>query len=550
MCYNKCGDFMKVLLISINAKYIHTNNAVRLLKANCDFPVDIFEYTIKDPLEKIIRDIEEYNPDVLGFSCYIWNISLFIKIIDRLSLDGSKIIMGGPEVSYDATYFLNKYPVDVIIKGEGEKAFNSLIHAYNNNADLVNIPSISYNLNNIVVSNPIKEITDLNTVILPYYYDEDKEHIKHKISYIESSRGCPYKCSYCLSSLEKTVRFFDLDKVKEAILYLMSNGSKIIKFLDRTFNANKNTLELLDFIIKNNNSKTVFQFEITGDVLDPKIIEYLNLNAPKGLFRFEIGIQSINEATNLLVDRFQDTNKLFSNIKKIQDGNIIDLHLDLIAGLPNEDLDSFIHTFNEVFKLGAKELQLGFLKMLRGTKIRIQAKKYDYEFDELPPYQITRNNVLDTEDIDVIHNVEHMLEIYHNKGYFKENMHNILLNKKNVFMFLSSIDSHYKENSLALKNYQIEDVYKNIFPLLSDRETFLIKQDYLRRSKIKPKLFFPVIRDKDTRKQVFTYVAKNNKININELYKNSVVIEFENEYFVIIYKNGYQLTFKIKEDIN
>ena len=425
-----------------------------------------------------------------------------------------------------------------------------MIHAYNNNADLVNIPSISYNLNNIVVSNPIKEITDLNTVILPYYYDEDKEHIKHKISYIESSRGCPYKCSYCLSSLEKTVRFFDLDKVKEAILYLMSNGSKIIKFLDRTFNANKNTLELLDFIIKNNNSKTVFQFEITGDVLDPKIIEYLNLNAPKGLFRFEIGIQSINEATNLLVDRFQDTNKLFSNIKKIQDGNIIDLHLDLIAGLPNEDLDSFIHTFNEVFKLGAKELQLGFLKMLRGTKIRIQAKKYDYEFDELPPYQITRNNVLDTEDIDVIHNVEHMLEIYHNKGYFKENMHNILLNKKNVFMFLSSIDSHYKENSLALKNYQIEDVYKNIFPLLSDRETFLIKQDYLRRSKIKPKLFFPVIRDKDTRKKVFTYVAKNNKININELYKNSVVIEFENEYFVIIYKNGYQLTFKIKEDIN
>lgn len=539
---------MKVLLISINAKYIHTNNAVRLLKANSDFDIDILEFTIKDSISDMVNQIHLYQPDVLGFSVYIWNVEMIREIIKSIKLPNSKIVLGGPEVSYDDQFFLESYNVDYIIKGEGEIAFNDLLHAVRNGSELNRIPNLSYKENNHIYSNPIQEIKDLNQLNLPYFLKEDQPHIKHKISYIESSRGCPYKCSYCLSSLEKTVRFFDINMVKKAILYLMENGSKTIKFLDRTFNANKNTMELLEFIILNHNKKTVFQFEITGDILDPKIIDYLNTHAPKGLFRFEIGIQSTNEETNRLVDRFQNTEKLFNNIRKIQEGAVIDLHLDLIAGLPKEDLSSFRNTFNQVFSLGAKELQLGFLKMLRGTKIRNQAALYDYEFDHEAPYQIIKNSVLSKSDIEVIHAVEHMLEIYHNKGYFGTELHEILLSKKDPFSFFYKIHKHYEQNNFNTSHYQLEDVYKNIFPLLTEKEAFHVKKDYLNRANIKPKLFFDTVKDKEARKKVLEYVSTTYNYSLHELYKHSVILKHDLETFVVVYEDNQKSIFQMKED--
>ncbi len=535
---------MKTVLVSINAKYIHTNNAVRLLKANSTFDVDILEYTIKDKLEDIVEELICKKPDVIGFSVYIWNINLFRKIIDMLPLGMSKLILGGPEVSYEPSTFLNNKKVDFIIKGEGEHCFEALLQALNSNSTVEHIPSISYKYNGKMYHNPVQEIKDLSTLTLPYFFEEDIPHIPNKISYIESSRGCPYKCSYCLSSLEKTVRFFPLDEVEKSILYLMEKGTKTVKFLDRTFNANKHTLDLLDFIIKHNNQKTVFQFEITGDVLDPKIIEHLNKNAPYGLFRFEIGIQSINYETNFLVDRFQNTEKLFENIKLIQEGNIIDLHVDLIAGLPLENKESFKHTFDEVFKLGTKELQLGFLKMLRGTKIRLEADKYDYIYQQEAPYEIIHNNVLSEEDIKEIHLVEHMLEIYHNKGYFGHNMLTFLLSLESSYEFFLQIGNHYVANNYNMHGYQIEDVYKRIFDILDDHTKYLLTIDYLNRSKIKPKIFFNVVKDKPLKNEILSNISKLEGISINNLYKHSVIVHFDNECTIAYYKENKCRLFK------
>lgn len=542
---------MKTVLLSINAKYIHTNNAVRLLKANTDFLVDIMEYTIKDDIDEIVRDIESVNPDVLGCSVYIWNVSIITKIIDKLNLPNTKIIIGGPEVSFDSKYFLINHNVDFIIRGEGEIAFNKLLFALESNTSFDNVPNLMYLKDDKLIDKGITEITNLDSLKQPYFMEDDIIHIPNKVSYIESSRGCPYKCSYCLSSLEKTVRFFNIEDVKKTILYLMDNGSKTIKFLDRTFNANKNTLDLLSFIIENNNNKTIFQFEITGDILDQKIIHHLNEFAPKGLFRFEIGIQSINTETNKLVDRFQNTEKLFENIRLIQEGNVIGLHLDLIAGLPKEDLESFKITFDKVFKLGAKELQLGFLKMLRGTKIRREANLYNYIYHETAPYEIISNDSISEKDILQIHLVEHMLDIYHNKGYFKENLLNYIISTDSPYMFFKEIGEHYTKNNYSFKGYQIEDVYKRLFSYIDDESViYSLKKDYLRRSKIKPKIFWNNFIEKKEKRKVFEKISKDNRMDINIFYKYSIVMKYRNEYYIVVYKNFKNNSYIIKDDIN
>ena len=542
---------MKVILLSINAKYIHTNNAVRLLKANTDFLVDIMEYTIKDDIEEIVHDIENTNPDVLGFSVYIWNVGVITKLIDKLNLPNTKIVLGGPEVSYDSSYFLSEHNVDFIVRGEGEIALNGLLHAIDSGSDYYNVPNLMYLKEGNLVDKGITEISNLDALKQPYFMKDDIVHIPNKVSYIESSRGCPYKCSYCLSSLEKKVRFFNVDDVKKTILYLMKHGSKTIKFLDRTFNANKNTLDLLSFIIENNNNKTVFQFEITGDILDQEIIHHLNNYAPQGLFRFEIGIQSINYETNFLVDRFQNTEKLFENIKLIQKGNIIGLHLDLIAGLPKEDLASFRKTFDEVFKLGAKELQLGFLKMLRGTKIRREANLYNYNYSKTAPYEIISNDSISKEDVKEIHLVEHMLDIYHNKGYFGENLLRYILNTNSPFVFFKEIGEYYIKNNYSFKGYQVEDVYKRLFYFVDDESIiYSLKKDYLNRSKIKPKIFWDNLIDKQEKRKVFEQLSNKNNVDINIFYKYSVLIKYKSEYYITIYKNFSNTSYTIKDDIN
>lgn len=536
---------MKALLISINAKFIHTNNAVRLLKANSDFQCDIREYTIKDAYTDIIHDIEKSDHEVVGFSVYIWNVEIIKIILSKLSTN-KIIVLGGPEVSYEPEYFLKTTSASYIVKGEGEVAFNQLLTALNNGQKTPNISNISYRKDGSFVHTPIQEISDLNTLKCPYYDVSDRSHIPHKIAYIESSRGCPYNCAYCLSSLEKTVRFFDIKTVTNAIDYYMQNGAKTIKFLDRTFNANKKTFEIIDHIIKHDNKTTTFQFEITGDTLSPTLIDKIHKDARKGLFRFEIGVQSTNPITNRLVNRIQNTNKLIDTINSIIEHDIITLHLDLIAGLPKEDKISFIHTFNTIYNCGAKELQLGFLKLLRGTQLKHQANNYGITYNETAPYELIKTDVLSIEDIAEIHLVEHMLEIYHNKGYFGEQLKQIILNKPSPYHFFLALGNAYQKNNYSMHRYQLEDVYYRLFEHLSTKEQFLVKQDYLLRSTIKPKKLWQTQIDKSTRKTLLNDISTQYHIPLRDLYKHSRIIQYKNTYFIVYYKASTPKHFTIK----
>lgn len=536
------------MLIAIDAKYIHTNNAIRLLKANTTYSVDLFEYTIKDDLKNILKDIHNYQPDNLAFSCYIWNIELIKELLYNLQDTTYTIILGGPEVSYESDDYLENNLADFLIRNEGEHAFDQLLKALDQNTSLDHIPNLSYKKDKNIIHNPLQEIQDLGTLSSPYYFSEDIPHIPNKIAYIESSRGCPYKCSYCLSSLEKSVRFFPVEEVQKTILYLMNHGAKTIKFLDRTFNASKHTLSILDFIINHHNNETVFQFEITGDVLDPTIINYLNTHASKGMFRFEIGIQSTNVETNKLVDRFQNNDKLFSNIKQIQKGKVIDLHLDLIAGLPKEDLPSFKNTFNEVFLLGAKELQLGFLKFLKGTKIRQEANIYNYEFADKAPYEIQKSDVLSKRDLEILSGVEHMLDLFHNKGYFGENMHQYLCSLESPFDFFQKAYFMAKDENLFSKGYQLEDVYSFAFSMIELEEIiYRLKQDYLLRSKVKPKIFWTERPDKTLVQFALETIEKQSNHPLHKLYKHTVVLDYKDEIYVVYYENLQATPYKLKK---
>ena len=529
---------MTIVLVSIDAKYIHTNNAVRLLKANSSFPIDILEYTIKDDPTQMVQDIRDKLPDVIGFSVYIWNVEPIKVVLNQLSDLDATIVLGGPEVSYDSEYFLSFEAVDAIIRGEGEITFQRLLERLVKREPFADLDGIATRDGSRILVNPIVEIPDLSVLRSPHHFDSDLPHLAHRIAYVESSRGCPFRCSYCLSSLEERVRFFPVETVQTDILHLMDNGVRTIKFLDRTFNANRNTMTLLDFIIRHDNGDTVFQFEITGDILDPAIIQYLNTHARPGLFRFEIGIQSTNETTNALVDRNQDTKRLFERIKDIQRAGVIDLHLDLIAGLPMEDKASFIRTFDEVFHLGAKELQLGFLKMLRGTKIRREADKYAYAYDEQAPYEIRSNHVLSETDVAEIKAVETMLELYHNKGHFGPRLHAHILAQESPYAFFRNLAKHYDKHNYGTHRYQLEDLYQRLEETLSDDLTFRIRQDYLEHFPIKPKRYFPSTVDRQTRQTILQRISTTEHIPLHQLYKHSVLLVHGNEAFCAYYQHG------------
>ncbi|WP_430488648.1 B12-binding domain-containing radical SAM protein [Rossellomorea marisflavi] len=491
----------KVVLSTLNAKYIHTNLAIRCLKAYAepDFDVELAEYTIKDPVLNIATDLFSKQPDVIGFSCYIWNIEETINVIGilRKIMPDVKIILGGPEVTYDVPYWLERLTdVDFIILGEGEESFKQFLTEANGDEDWDKVAGIAYMKDGKPVIRPQSNKIDLREVPSPFRFEEDLEQLSKRVTYIETSRGCPFRCQFCLSSIEVGVRYFDREKVKEDIRFLMQNGAKTIKFVDRTFNISRSyAMEMFQFLIDEHLPGTVFQFEITADIMRPEVIEFLNQNAPAGLFRFEIGVQSTNDETNDLVMRRQNYEKLTRTVTMVKDGGKIDQHLDLIAGLPEEDYHSFKKTFNDVFELRPEELQLGFLKMLRGTGLRIRANDHQYTYMDHSPYEILGNNVLTFDDIVRIKQVEDVLEKYWNDHRMDQTIEYLVSNVfETPFDFFQEFGSYWEGKGWSRIGHQLEDLFKRLREFLSTKEGVslpvvegLMKLDYLQNQKYKPR---------------------------------------------------------------
>lgn len=539
---------MKVIASTLNAKYIHTNIAIRYLKAYAqpDFDVELAEYTIKDPIMNIVTDLIRKKPEVIGFSCYIWNIEETIKVIKMIKkIDSSiHIVVGGPEVTYDVSDWMNNVnEFDYIVIGEGEETFKQLLHELKGSMNMENVHGLAFRENDQVRINPQRNKLDLRDLPSPFRFEEDIPHLSKRVTYIETSRGCPFSCQFCLSSIEVGVRYFDREKIKEDIRYLMKNGAKTLKFVDRTFNISRSyALEMFQFLIDEHLPGTVFQFEITADIMRPEVIEFLNKEAPAGLFRFEIGVQSTNDYTNELVMRKQNFDKLCRTVTMVKDGGKIDQHLDLIAGLPEENYDSFKRTFNDVFAMRPEELQLGFLKMLRGTGLRLRAEDHQYIYMDHSPYEILGNNVLSFDDIIRIKQVEDVLEKYWNDHRMDATVEYLVTKVfPTPFDFFQGFGSYWEQKGWSRIGHQLEDLFKRLYEFLQSIEIDdldvaegLMKYDYISKQKYKPrKPWWQPTFEKSERSKLYQSLLENPnqlgesflnlQLNEKEIYKHTLI---------------------------
>jgi len=539
---------MNVVLATLNAKYIHTSLALRVLKAYCqdEFDIGLAEYTIKDPPMAIVSDLYSRKPDVIGFSCYIWNIEETITVIDMLRkvLPDVAIVLGGPEVSYDTDYWMRRLPaVDFIVMGEGEETLRDLLRELSGDRKFHFVFGLAYRKDGEVVINPGRPKLDLNALPSPHRFPEDLPSLGNRIVYFETSRGCPFSCQFCLSSIEVGVRYFDIEKVKSDLLYLIENGAKLIKFVDRTFNIKRDyAMEIFRFLIDHHNG-CVFQFEITADIMRPEVLDFLAEHAPPGIFRFEIGVQSTNDPTNLAVKRRQNWSKLVRTVTKVKESGKIAQHLDLIAGLPHEDYDTFRKTFNDVFALRPEELQLGFLKMLRGTGLRIDAEKYGYVYMDRAPYEILGNDILPFSDIVRIKRVEDVLEKYWNAHRMDRTIEYLIGQAyPSPFDFFQRFGDYWEARGWQRIGHQLEDLFLRLWSFLKDddnpaldREATLglLKIDYFLQHKYKPrKIWWENRLDKEAWSSALKKAAELLGMDQRELAKKAVLEHLPFDYAV------------------
>ena len=533
---------MKVTLVGINSAYSHTNLAVYYLLNN-SIPIgveaNVKQYNINMLEENVIEDLFYEKSDIYIFSSYIWNIEYVLKVASSLKkTTNAQIVLGGSEVSFNAKNYFDNYDfIDYITAGEGEEITYKLLDGLNNNKKI--------NIENVFDKNTkdytyIKKHIDFNKVIFPYKNIDMKE-FENKIIYYESQRGCPYNCSYCLSELDKSLRFRDLDKVKEEIMFFINNDIPLVKFIDRTFNAdNKRAKEIIRFILKNSRH-TKFHFEVCANLLDDEIIELLG-SAPNDMFQLEIGLQSINEHTIKEINRTTDTEKIGINVLKLLKNDNVHIHLDLISGLPYEDLNSFKESFNFAYNLKPHMLQLGFLKILHGTMMEKKKKDYDLKYNDFTPYEILSNKWLNYKDISNLKNIEFLVDRYFNSNNFYNTLEYFVNRIANTpFHFYEMLKEYFIKNELFKRSISKDDLYEILYDFLKsyDEEIAynLLSFDYLSYVKIrKPKKefiekievlnkeeVFEMLKSKDFRE---LYLNEYNELSNKELYKKISLYKF------------------------
>ena len=464
---------MKILLAACNAKYIHSNLAVYDLQAYASDYADhivLKEYTINQQKDDIMRDIYLEHPDVVCVSCYIWNLSFVKELMADLIkiLPGADFWAGGPEVSYDAEKFLTENSeFKGVMVGEGEETFKELAGYYveKNPQNLKNMTGICYRDGDQIIHNGWRQIMDLSSI--PFIY-KDLSEFKNRIIYYESSRGCPFSCSYCLSSIDKKLRFRDTETVKKELQFFIENKVPQVKFVDRTFNCkHDHAMAIWKYINEHDNGVTNFHFEISADLLREEELQEMSTMRP-GLIQLEIGVQSTNPDTIKAIHRTMDFEKLKGIVDRIHSFGNIHQHLDLIAGLPYEDYDSFRHSFNDVYALKPQQLQLGFLKVLKGSHMMDMCREYGIVYKTQEPYEVLSTKWLDYDHVLKLKTVENMVEVYYNSGQFQNTLEYLENFFQDAFSIYERLGSFYMEKGYGDVSHTRMRRYEILLEFLED----------------------------------------------------------------------------------
>ena len=474
---------MKVLLAAINAKYIHSNLGIYSLKTNGEkmlkewglaeqAEISLAEYTINHQMEQILQDIYKRKPDVIGFSCYIWNIS-YVKVIladIKKVLPDVKIWAGGPEVSYHGEAFLKEEPaVDLVMMGEGEITFAHFLKALLEGEDLKQVPGLMVrNADGTFTDTGFRQVMDMSQIPFPYAFMDMKE-LEHRIIYYESSRGCPFSCAYCLSSIDKKLRFRSLDLVLPELEWFLQAKVPQVKFVDRTFNCKKShAMAIWQYIRDHDNGVTNFHFEIAADLLDKDELDLLSTMRP-GLVQLEIGVQSTNEKTLEAIRRKTDIEEIREITETINSWHNIHQHLDLIAGLPWEDLESFKKSFNDVYEMEPEQLQLGFLKVLKGSYMEELIPTCDLLYSAAPPYEVLCTKWLSYGDVLELKDIEEMTEVHYNSRQFTCTLKELEKEFDTPYEMFSFMAGYYNKNHLFGINHSRIARYEILWKIIQER---------------------------------------------------------------------------------
>lgn len=450
---------MNILLTAVNAKYIHSNLAVYSLRAYAEEfsgQIGLAEFTINQRMEYILQEIYKRKPDVLCFSCYIWNISLVEEVAEefhKLRPD-VPIWVGGPEVSYEVQDFLEHHPyITGVMTGEGEKIFSNLCRYYlagKKAPGLTDIPGIAYRTSSGIMVNEPETVLDMSTI--PFAY-RDMGDFRHKIIYYETSRGCPFRCSYCLSSVEKKLRFRDMELVKRELEFFIEQEVPQVKFVDRTFNCDSgHAMEIWRFIREKDRGITNFHFEVAADLMTEEELDFISTLRP-GLIQLEIGVQTTNPATIEEIHRRMDLDRVKQVVRRIQTGKNVHQHLDLIAGLPFEDYKTFGKSFDEIYDLKPEQLQLGFLKVLKGSYMYEHQAEYEVVHTSRPPYEVMKTKWLAYEEVQKIKQVEEMLEVYYNSGQYQRSIRLLEELFDSAFDMFGKLGAYYERQGYFFSNH-------------------------------------------------------------------------------------------------